>query len=402
MLKLDKNKKYLLACSFGTDSMVLLHLLLEDGYDFSVAHVNYNLRSESKSEQQKLNDFCLENNLQLFIHEVNETLGDSNLEAKCRDIRYKFFKELYETHKFDALLVAHQEDDLIETYLLQIKRKNIVSYYGLHQERVVFGMNVLRPLLDWSKNDILAYLTSNNIPHSIDKTNLEDTYSRNKIRHSVVEKLSESERKEIRTKIDTLNEKTSKNRLKLSKLDLNSKDILLSLSDEELPLAVHMLLENSNLFHPISQKMVQSIKKILLSEKPNVILKISKTINFIKEYDKVSFVTNYQCNDYEYVLSKPTVLDTPYFKLDFRGDTSNRNVKESDYPLTIRNAKKDDKFYISGYEVTVRRAFIDWKMPMSLRNKWPVICNKEGKVIYVPRYSKNFKCTGKESFIVKI
>lgn len=402
MLKLDKNKKYLLACSFGTDSMVLFYLLLKEGYNFSVAHVNYNLRKESILEQESLSKITKEYNIELFVHEVKEPLGSSNLEAKCREIRYDFFKKIYKENSFDALLVAHQQDDLIETYLLQTKRKNIVSYYGLSPERYVFGMNVIRPILHLSKNDINAILKENNIPHSVDKTNLEDNYDRNKIRHSLVEKLSQKERVEIVQKINELNEKSSKTRTKLMELDLNSSKVLMSLDQNYFEIAIFLLLEKSNLYHPISKKCTQSIFKILLSEKPNVIFPISKNIIFKKEYDYVAFVSSEEIIEFSYILEKPGVLETPYFKLDFRGDTSNRNVTSKDYPLTIRTAKKEDRFTISNYEVSVRRAFIDWKMPLSLRKRWPLICNAKGEVIYVPRYSKKYVIKGDENFIVKI
>ena len=119
MLNLEKNRHYLLACSFGPDSMALFDMLLKEGYKFSVAHVNYHLRKESNEEESKLRDFCDEHNIGIYVRDVNEVLGESNLEMKCREIRYNFFIGVMKENKFDALLVAHQEDDLIETYLMQ-------------------------------------------------------------------------------------------------------------------------------------------------------------------------------------------------------------------------------------------------------------------------------------------
>ena len=133
MLNLEKNKHYLLACSFGPDSMALFDMLLKEGYKFSVAHVNYHLREEADEEESKLRDFCFDHNIGIYVKDVDEGLGHSNLEKKCRDIRYNFFINIVKENHFDALLVAHQEDDLIETYIMQKRRKNLVNYFGIKE-----------------------------------------------------------------------------------------------------------------------------------------------------------------------------------------------------------------------------------------------------------------------------
>lgn len=402
MLNLDKNKKYLLGCSFGTDSMVLFDLLLKEGYDFSVAHINYKLREESDFEEQELTKICAENNIKIYIHKVDEFVNEKNLEEQCRIIRYTFFKSIYDLHSFDALLVAHQQDDLIETFLLQKQRKSLVSHFGLKEVRSTFGMTVIRPLLHLSKNDIYAYLSQNKVPYSVDQTNLENVFSRNKIRHEIVEKMSANERAEIIKNIEVLNEKISKSALKIQNLDIQNVKILLELDDDEFLLAIHFLLEKTNGYYPISKKLANSIKKILISDKPNVVLQINSHILFVKEYDNIYFkLPDERDTKFEYVLDKPGILETPYFKLNFTGDTSNRNVFKKDYPLTIRNAKPEDKFKIKDYQVSVRRAFIDWKMPISLRSRWPVIVNVLGQVVYVPRYSKKYKAKATDNFVVK-
>ena len=94
MLNLDKNQKYLLACSHGPDSMALFFMLKEEGYNFAVAHVNYHLREESDQEQKELEAYCAKNNIELYVKEVTESLGETNLEEQCRIIRYTFFKDL--------------------------------------------------------------------------------------------------------------------------------------------------------------------------------------------------------------------------------------------------------------------------------------------------------------------
>ena len=124
-------------------------------------------------------------------------------------------------------------------------------------------------------------------------------------------------------------------------------------------------------------------------------------LKLVKSYDSFQFIFDKEVPDYSYVLEAPGKLDNEYFFLDFSGDTSNRHITLDDYPLTIRNAKPEDEYLISDYTKQLRRLFIDWKMPVTLRKRWPVIVNKEGKIVYVPRYQKDFVIEKDCNFYVK-
>ena len=401
MLNLEKNRHYLLACSFGPDSMALFDMLLKEGYKFSVAHVNYHLRKESNDEEAKLRDYCFDHNIGIYVRDVNEILGDSNLEMKCREIRYSFFINVMKENKFDALLVAHQEDDLIETYLMQKRRKNLVNYFGIKEISYFSDIEIIRPLLRYRKEELLMYCRMFNVPYAIDKTNLEDHFLRNQIRHSVVEKLSPIERKDILSEIDQANEKLSQIFITISKINDNKVETYLRLNETEFLYALVALGRKLKLDFIISKKQGDELRKILLSNKPNIALNVDG-LCFYKEYDDIGFRAFDEALDYFYDLNEPGILDTPYFYLDFTVDSSNRNVKEDDYPLVIRNAQKEDEYEISGYKKELRRLFIDWKMPESIRNRWPIIVNKDGIIVYVPRYQKDFVPDEKCNFFVKL
>ena len=401
MLNLEKNKHYLLACSFGPDSMALFDMLLKEGYKFSVAHVNYHLREEADEEESKLRDFCFDNNIGIYVKDVDEGLGDSNLEKKCRDIRYNFFINIVKENHFDALLVAHQEDDLIETYIMQKRRKNLVNYFGIKEMSYFSDIEIIRPLLRYRKEELLMYCKMFNVPYAIDKTNLEDHFLRNQIRHSVVEKMSPIERKDILSEIDQANEKLSQIFITISKIQSNKVEEYLRLNDVEFLYALVALGRKLKADFIISKKQGEELRKVLLSEKPNIALNVGG-LCFFKEYDVLGFREFDEALDYFYDLTEPGILDTPYFYLDFTVDASNRNVKDDDYPLMIRNAQKDDEYEISGYKKELRRLFIDWKMPKSVRNRWPIIVNKDGIIVYVPRYQKDFVPDENTNFYVKL
>lgn len=401
MLNLDKKKKYLLGCSFGPDSMALLSMLLREGYDFSAGLVNYNLRKESVNERDNFIEYCKKNNIVYFVKDVDMSKEKGNTEENARLIRYQWFSEICLKEKFDAVLIAQHQGDLIETYLLQKKRNNKVMHFGISEDSILFGVNVIRPLLNYSKKDLLNYCNENNVPYAIDSSNLTDQYERNKIRHSIVENLSSEERKELLEEIRKNNEEIKRIFAKLSTLDLNDVNTYGKLSQTEVLYALNLLVKNFEPSAAISKKFADEIIKAIFSKKPSFAMKFKENIYLIKEYDRIYFSLKSDSESYSYLVQIPSVIDTPYFHLDFTKNSSNRNVKESDYPLTIRNADKKDKITIKDYQVEARRLFIDWKMPKSLRSRWPVILNKDGKIIYIPRYQKDFVIEKDTNFFVK-
>lgn len=400
MLNLDKNQRYLLACSFGPDSMALFHMLVNEGYYFEVAHVNYHLRKESIEEQENLRAFCQKNHVVFHLKDVEEKLSKTNIEKRCRDLRYLFFKKVIENNNLDAVLTGHHQDDVIETYIMQKRRRNLVLYYGIKEKMTINEVTIVRPLLNFSKKFLLDYCKNHHVPFAIDKSNLTDRYLRNVIRHKVVEKLTNEERKKYLLEIKKSNEQLQAILDKITQIDNCLNESYLRLNDTELLYALVLKGRQLKIDFKMSKKQGIEIRKILSSKTPNISIVIDG-ISFNKNYDSFSFSRLENSNDFSYILEKPSKLETPYFYLDFTRESENRNVTEKDYPLTIRNAKPSDKYLIKDYSKTMRRLFIDWKMPTYLRKRWPIILNREGRVIYVPRYRSDFIPEDNCNFYVK-
>ena len=151
-LNLDKAKKYLLACSGGPDSMALFHMLLIEGYNFEVALVNYLSREESNLEENTVKEYCLKNNIKIHILQ-KKCSSAANFESEPRKIRYNFFESIIQNDaEIYGVLVAHNCDDLLETYLIQKERNNFPTVYWLKKE-INFGTyKVIRPLLRYEKS----------------------------------------------------------------------------------------------------------------------------------------------------------------------------------------------------------------------------------------------------------
>ncbi len=399
MLNLDKDKNYLLACSFGPDSMALFDMLLKENYHFSAALVNYHLRPESNSEMDNFIHYCSKHNISYHVKDIVNGVVDLNIESECRRIRYEFFAQLVNSFKYDGVLVAHNQDDHIETYLMQKRRQNLVSFYGIQEKTTINDVLIIRPLLGYSKKELFEYCQANNVPFSIDSTNADERYLRNRIRHQIVEKMTPEEREDILKEIENKNKELKEIIDGLKGLDLTDIRSLKKMDSIQLAYALNLLAKAFNHSIYISYRQTREIQKLLLKN-GNIDIPIRRGVVFRKSYSHLE-VLNPNKVSYSYSIKEPSILETEYFYLDFTGDTSNRNLSKDDYPLTIRTYQRGDKYQIKGYSVSVRRLFIDWKMPLSFRQKWPIIVNKEGKIIYIPRYQKNFVPTKETNFYVK-
>ncbi len=400
-LTLDKSQKYLLACSFGPDSMALFHMLLTEGYNFDCAIVNYHLRKESDSEVASLVEFANKQDVKVYILDYKgKYVG--NIESRCREIRYSFFKVLVNQYGFDSLLVAHHQDDLIETYLMQKNRQNCPIFYGIQRETRINGVKVIRPLLDYSKQDLLDICNKNNIPYSIDKSNFDLSIKRNYIRHEIVAKMSNKERKEIIAKINHDNSRISTLLESINYEKINDVQYILSLDELTQKYALNLLVKRIDEKLFLSKQNVGQIINVLRSDKPNSFTHIKGRLYLYRAYDSFK-ITDIKLEDidYSYSMGEPSILDTPFFYADFSKDTSNRNVSNNDYPITIRKIKPGDFAYIKGYKVQARRLFIDWKMPLECRLVWPIILDKHGNPLYIPRYQKEFVPNKDTNFYVK-
>ena len=384
-LKLSKDKKYLLACSYGPDSMCLFDLLLKGGYKFEIAHVNYHLREEEPKEMEDMKKICKNFKIPLHIIDVYMPSG-VNEEGWARNVRYDYFSSLGKKLNIKDVLIAHNEDDLIETFCLQLKRKNIVSYYGLKEVSNYKDVNIVRPLLKYKKSDLLKYCDENKVHYGIDLSNFDTSYERNEIRKNLVSKMSELKRKLILDEIKVLNEELKKKITEISKFIEEDggffKKTISNLNDDDLQLLLIRVLELKEIYYPISKKFVNEFKKIL-----------KKDINWHKELKNnvyltidYGYVNIYELliNDYKYTLKD---LDNSIFKLNSKSKMYEKIIEEGVY---LKNGLKTNEVFKlqNGVKKKIGRCFIDWKVPFIYRRLWPGIYNKNNELIYVPHYQE--------------
>ncbi len=390
-LNLDKSKKYVVACSFGPDSMALLASAIENDLQIVVAHVNYRKREAAVYEQRALESFCAERNIKIYVLDLLKVKPEGNFQEWARETRYKFFKKVAQEEGADAVLVAHQQDDLLETYLMQRNRKNYVKNPGISADIEIFGVKIIRPLLGYSKADLQAFDDENGVPYSIDESNLTDHYSRNKIRHQIVEKLSQEERKKLLEEIDA---KKNENVQFKTVWDLNE---FLDLSYEQLVTLLDFYMEKSGEHSDLSKKYIEEIKKAF-SSNSNVSFNLTSKLRLETDYGVVYIVNLKRLVKYK--LSFQDKLSNDFLEIDFSNGAEDRNIKSIDGKYVVKNIDLNTELIIKDYKYHINRAFIDWKMPHYLREVWPGIYNEKGELLYTPRYRKNFKDNHKSIFLI--
>jgi tRNA(Ile)-lysidine synthase len=181
----------LVAVSGGLDSVVLFHLCLaralESGTRMEVAHVDHGLREVSSVDANFVRELCAKAGVPFHLFEAPEKPSNENTEAWGRRIRYDFFNELLEVRELDFVATAHHADDVCETFLMRmVSNKEPGEILRFDPRR-----KVVRPLLNSTREQILAFAEENKIAWREDETNTDETFLRNKIRHSLMPMLRE-------------------------------------------------------------------------------------------------------------------------------------------------------------------------------------------------------------------
>jgi len=208
---LQSDDKVIVALSGGADSVSLLLLLSSLGYECHAAHCNFHLRAEeSMRDEDFARNLCERHRIPFHKVDFDTTSYAKehgiSIEMAARDLRYDYFRKLKTELKAAAIAVGHHKDDNIETMLLNMVRGTGIQ--GLCGIQPVNGY-IIRPLLDVSREDILSYLKELNQNFVTDSTNLQDEYSRNKVRLNIIPELKSinpAASDNIITTINNLNE----------------------------------------------------------------------------------------------------------------------------------------------------------------------------------------------------
>jgi tRNA(Ile)-lysidine synthase len=380
---LDKSKSYLVAVSYGPDSMALLFSFMNLGYRIEVAHVNYHKRDVSDFEQAQLEQVCLQHDIPLHILDV-QTKSKGNFQHEARTIRYNFFKEVANENHLTAIITAHHADDDLETATMQMQRHSLHDYYGIRPQSDWQGMAVIRPLLQTFKSTIMKFCNENKIGFAIDASNAKPMYTRNKIRLGLAS-LSEKEKRLQLKKIQAQNHELGKKINDLAPMIVHKHVTLqayLALDGSSQFLYWLGKSKNESIHFPITHQFLKKINDVCISKKPNIRVSLTKGWWFEKAYEDGWVIAKTWLKPYRLQKRRPNyVLPLIHFRFDLMPETLVKGV--------VRSARGSDLYQIKDYKKSFRRLAIDWKMPLFLREIWPVVTNRQGKILMIPRYHKN-------------
>lgn len=409
-------KKVLIACSTGIDSMALLEisLTLLDKENIAVVHVHHNKRAQSDRELEYIKTYCKQKNLKLYVKKLPEYHGKC-FQAWAREQRYEFFLEISKEYNYNYLLLAHHADDNLETILMRIiKSSSLNGYAGMDTFSNYKGLNLYRPLLMFSKEQIKQYVFTKQIEYFEDESNNADDYTRNRIRHKIVPLLKE-ENPNIYEAITnyslTLKEanKLVEEELELfinKQVSIYEKYNVLIKDFKVSPfLDLTNFLQEQIIFRltkdtPLSKKTVLELLHQIKEGKNKIVNKLSSNLVFVKEYNSIKLISGeLKKLDFEIKIETPGVYELPFNqKISvekncclFKEESNDLCYNIQKLPIIIRSRKIGDKLKRKNGTISVSDYLTNLKRPYLERLNTLVLCDEKKEIINILGYKNQYE-----------
>ena len=183
-----QNERLLIAISGGIDSVVLAHICNQLEIDFVLAHCNFKLRGDESDDDEKfvqelasnLDKKVLTVSFDTDTHAKNHK---QSIQVAARELRYQWFQEILEKHQLKYVLTAHNTNDNLETFIINLTRgSGLEGFTGIPP----INRNIVRPLLAFSRDQITMFAIKTGIEWREDRSNASIKYVRNKVRHKIL------------------------------------------------------------------------------------------------------------------------------------------------------------------------------------------------------------------------
>lgn len=418
-----KSHRLLVAVSGGVDSVVLCHLCKEAGFNFGIAHCNFQLRGEDSNRDEA---FVREWSKQLDVpfHVIQFATQQYAEEKKlstqvaARNLRYEWFKQVCQEQGYDFILTAHHADDNIETVLMNFFRgtgiNGLTGMQPVHQQ-------VRRPLLFAKRLELEAYLKRHELLFVQDESNLHDDYTRNYFRNTVLPMIAKTYPEVQQNLMDNISRFKEVDILYRKELARITKKLLLQRGEEwvipvlllqKTPAMKTVLLE---LIKPYGFKATQlnEVVQLLNSDSGKYILSSSHRIlkdrkhlilSPLKDFDRATVVIE-EPGRVGFPGGVLHLTQTGKTQTEIGGEKAMLDQSLIQYPLLLRPWKTGDYFYPLGMKGKKKLAkfFVDQKLSLADKERiWVLEMNR--KIIWVVGYriDDRFKVTDKTQSVLKI
>ena len=422
--------KLLLAVSGGEDSVVLCDLCKQSGFDFAIAHCNFQLRGgDSDRDEQFVKELAAKYGVTCysitFDTKAVSQVQKKSIEETARDLRYEWFEQLRKANDsqitYDWILTGHHADDNIETAAMKYFRGTGIK--GLTGIKPKNG-KIVRPLLYARKREISDYASLHQLKFVQDYTNLETAYARNFFRINLIplcKVVYPAVEDNLLHNIDRFTE--IEKLYKLAVGDIKKKLVKQKRNEWQIPVKQLMGYKNRALIYEIiidfgfTEKQIDEVIKLAKSESGKYIDSPSLNYRIIKHrhWFIISPINSAESGmiiieeNNKHVIFEQGKIEIEKQTSNFKPQTSNNiaclDAKEISYPLILRKWKEGDYFYPLGMKKKKKlsRFFIDQKLSKTEKEKaWVIEMDK--KIIWVvgKRIDERFKITDKTKNVLKI
>ena len=370
------------AVSGGADSMALLwslYLLKEEwNLDLSAAHFNHGLRgAESDRDAAFVADFCQGYGIPFHLGSAQVTPGKKGLEAAARDARYAFLRTLP-----GKIATAHTADDNAETVLLHLVRGTGLKGLGGITPQ---NGNVIRPMLSVTRRQVEELLEEYCVPHITDSSNHTDDFLRNRLRHHVMPLLA-AENPRIAENMSAMALRLRLDEEALSQMaQTDPGDIRVSALTQLPPAvrarALEAFLKQSGIREPEAVH-IEKAEALVFSKKPSARANFPGGIIIGRNYDRLEVIPAEDCPP-EQVLSPGSSVMFGDYRITCASaetvlNTATAFTVSPVGTIRVRSRQSGDDLRRPGGNKSVKKRFIDGKIPASRRNRIPVFCDDLG------------------------
>jgi tRNA(Ile)-lysidine synthase len=427
---LAPNSTVVIGVSGGPDSLALLHIFSKLRNEFQLhiiaAHVDHMFRGQQSEEDMKfVKHFCAELGIICEAKQINvpefQKRSRLSAQAAARECRYHFFEEVMKKYSARYLALGHHGDDQIETILMRLVRGSIGRGYGGIPVKRKFGLGyIIRPLLSVSRDEIEAYCEEHQLQPRYDPSNEKNNYTRNRFRHYVVP-LLKKENPNVHERFQHYSEMVAEDEAFLEELTFQTLNKVIRRQQGKITLQIEPF---KTIPKPLQRRGIQLILNYLYRDIPPDLssIHISSLLTFldrkcpsgrldfpnglkiIRSYDICTFTFQEERMDtYRFKIEVPSVLSLPngyaiisevweHYPKELTGnDVFIIDSESVSLPLYVRTRRAGDRMTLKGTDGTkkIKDIFIDAKIPLAERERWPIVEDGIGNILWLPCLKKS-------------